>query len=47
MKKHFTTGQIKWIIAISLFVFFITNIPDVIKGFKDGWNFARIVEVKK
>ena len=47
MKKHFTTGQIKWIIAICLIVSFITNFSDVIEGFKQGWNSVRFVEAKK
>lgn len=47
MKKHFTTGQIKWIIAICLIISFLTNIPDVIQGFKEGFNWPSAVEVKK
>ena len=47
MKKHFTTGQIKWIIAICLMVSFLTNLPDVIKGLKEGYNSVRMEEIKK
>ena len=47
MKKHLTTRQIKWIIAICLMFSFIVNISDAIEGFKKGWNYTRIVEVKK
>ena len=47
MKKHFTTGQILWIISICLIVSFITHISDVIDGFKEGWNRPCVVEMKK
>ena len=47
MKKHFTTGQIKWIIAIFLIVSFIVNIPYIIKEVKEGANRPCLVEVKK
>ena len=47
MKKQLTTKQIKWILAICLMISFITNISDVIEGFKQGWKCARILEVKK
>ena len=47
MKKHFTTPQILWIIAICLIMTLLTNIPDAIKGFKDGWAMKSSVESKK
>ncbi len=47
MKKHFKTGQIKWIIAISLLVSLITHIPDVIQGFKDAHNMVPTIKIIK
>jgi hypothetical protein len=38
MRKHFTIGQIKWIIIICILVELISHIPDLIKGLKIGWN---------
>jgi len=38
MKKHFTKGQVLWIIVICLIVELVTNISDVINGFRHGWN---------
>ena len=47
MKKHFTTPPILWIIAICLITTLLTNIPDAIKGFKDGLAMKCSVETKK
>ena len=47
MKKHFTTPQIWWIIAICLIVSLLTNIPDAIKGFKEGYAMKCTAATKK
>ena len=47
MKKHFTTGQIKWIIAICLMVSFIINLPYITKEVNEGVNRPCKLEVKK
>ena len=38
MRKHFTAGQIKWIVIICLSIELLTNFDDAIRGFKQGWN---------
>jgi hypothetical protein len=38
MKKHFTLGQIKWIIIICVLVSLIFQLPVLVKGFMAGWN---------
>ncbi len=46
MKKHFTLGQIKWIVIICLLAEAVTHASDLVKGFKDGWNGTKSVAVK-
>jgi hypothetical protein len=36
MRKHFTARQPKCIILICLFISLLTNLPDLIQGFKNG-----------
>lgn len=38
MKNHFTKGQVLWIVVICLLVELVTNISDVVNGFRDGWH---------
>ena len=38
MKIYFSTGQIICIVIICLLVTLVVHIPDLVHGFKDGWN---------